>query len=182
MYEVEVKVPADHEPVRERLSELDAESLGTVQQVDTYYDAPHRDFETTDEALRIREETQVEGVTTVTRLTYKGPKVDSQSKTRAEHESSVGDADAINAALTRLGFEPVAEVTKIRERYAWDGYTVTLDVVDGLGEFVEVEREATKDEIESARDGALDILESLSLEPTASVRTSYLGLLLDASE
>lgn len=54
MYEVEVKVRADHEVVREALERLDAERRDTVVQRDVYYDAPHRDFAETDEALRIR--------------------------------------------------------------------------------------------------------------------------------
>ena len=34
MYEVELKVNADHDEVRERLSTLEATSLGVVHQVD----------------------------------------------------------------------------------------------------------------------------------------------------
>ena len=60
MYEVEVKVAADHAAVRERLPD-EAEALGTVEQVDTYFDAPHRDFAATDEALRLRRERRVDG-------------------------------------------------------------------------------------------------------------------------
>jgi len=56
MYEVEVKVPADLEAVRDRLEALEATPRGAVVQVDTYYDAPHREFAETDEALRIRSE------------------------------------------------------------------------------------------------------------------------------
>ncbi len=191
MYEVEVKVPADHEAVRRRLRELDAEHLGTVRQEDTYYDAPHRNFVATDEALRVREETRMgEGTAgdgadepgdgaTVHRLTYKGPKVDEASKTRAEHETDVGDPAAVDAALQALGFDPAAAVRKERERYALEGYTVTLDEVEDLGQFVEVEREAPGAEIEAVRDGAVDLLETLGLDAEVGVRTSYLGLLLD---
>lgn len=207
MYEVEVKVPADLDAVRGRLRELGAEPLGTVRQVDTYYDAPHRDFAATDEALRVREETagaddatepddatpdgdeagdtqaaaEVDGATDY-QLTYKGPKVDAESKTRTEHESRIGDPEAVDATLQELGFEPVADVTKERERYALRGYTVTLDAVEGAGEFVEVERRAREVDLESVRDDALDLLGALGLDPEAGIRTSYLGLVADNLE
>jgi adenylate cyclase class 2 len=177
MYEVELKVRADHGPVRERLADLDAERVEAVRQVDTYYSAPHREFAETDEALRIRRETPEDGRPRH-ELTYKGPKVDAASKTREEHESRLGDPDAVDSALRALGFEPAATVEKDRERHAIDGFTVTLDSVDGLGEFVEVDREAPENEVEAVRDDAVELLADLRLDAEDGIRTSYLGLLL----
>ncbi len=190
MYEVEVKVPAELESVRDRLVELEADPLATVVQEDTYYDAPHRSFPDTDEALRIRRErTRVEGRFTSTRdadesdervrVTYKGPLVDDDSKTREEVETEVDDAEEMAAILANLGFDPAATVRKTRERFALEGYTITLDVVDGVGEFVEVETETGEDEIDAARDGAFDVLERLGLDPDEQLRTSYLELALE---
>ncbi|WP_227373829.1 class IV adenylate cyclase [Haladaptatus halobius] len=176
MYEVEVKVRADHATVRERLRELGARSLGAVTQEDFYYDAPHRDFAETDEALRVRREADEEGTAEV--VTYKGPLVEEESKTRKEHETVVGDGDTVDSLLSALGFEAAATVHKERERYELDGYLVVLDSVTGLGEFVEVEIKAEEDAVESARDGAYDVLRDLGLDPDEQVRTSYLGLLL----
>jgi adenylate cyclase class 2 len=180
MYEVELKVRADHAAVRRRLSALGAERVGTVTQVDTYYDAPHRDFGTTDEALRLRRERNDEGSTT--RLTYKGPLVEAASKTRRELETAVDDGDRLGEILEAVGFDPAAVVEKERERYRLDGYTVTLDSVADLGEFVEVEREAPEADVESVREGATARLRDLDLDPAEQIRTSYLGLLLDSSE
>ena len=192
MYEVELKVRADHGAVHDRLDVLGATRVGRVSQVDTYYDAPHRDFAETDEALRVREETAVagrgdeqggRGDGTETRVTYKGPLVERESKTREEAETAVADADAMRAVLDGLGFDPAATVEKERERYRAEGYTVTLDAVDGLGEFVEVETEVSGNaEVEAAREGATALLERLGLDPKAGIRTSYLGLLLEAGE
>jgi adenylate cyclase class 2 len=183
MYEVELKVRADHGPVRERLRDLGATRERVVAQTDTYYDAPHRDFAETDEALRIRRETAAdtapEGPGEETRLTYKGPLVESESKTRREAETGVADADALDTALTALGFEPAATVEKAREHWRLEGYTVTLDAVEGLGEFVEVETEVDGEgDVASAREGAAAVLDRLGLDPDAGIRTSYLGLLL----
>jgi adenylate cyclase class 2 len=185
MYEVEVKVRADHETVREALAELDAESLGGVTQVDTYFDAPHRDFAATDEALRIRHETRHEDrpdPESDARLTYKGPLVEAESKTREEIEAGVENGDDVTAILESVGFDPAATVRKERERFTHDGFTVTLDAVDGLGEFVEVETEvAAESAVEDAREDAFELLRTLGLDPDDQIRTSYLGLLLDDS-
>lgn len=176
MYEVEVKVPADLAQVRGRLEALDAGARGRVAQVDIYFDHPGRSFAETDEALRVRR-TDDRSV-----VTYKGPKVDPASKTRREIEVAVDDADATEALLRAVGFEPADEVRKVREQYAYGGYTVSLDDVDGLGGFVEVETEGDEAAIESLRDGAYDVLERLDLDPDDQVRVSYLELLLNAQK
>jgi adenylate cyclase class 2 len=189
MYEVEVKLAADHDTVRARLSEMGAESLETVTQHDTYYDAPHREFAETDEALRIRrvDHTDVaenddtgaaeDGYADPeTLVTYKGPLVDADSKTRREHETGVDDDGTMDAILRAVGFEPAAVVEKRRERFRLDEYTVTLDAVTDLGEYVEVETEST--DVDRAREGAFALLRDLGLDPADQIRTSYLGLLL----
>lgn len=184
MYEVEVKVRAEHASVRDALDAVGATRVETVEQEDTYYDAPDRDFAQTDEALRVREErsarTRSEGgeaETTDTRLTYKGPLVDSDSKTREEAETAVVDPAALRSILDGLGYEPAATVRKERERYTLDGITVTLDAVDGLGEFVEAELD-TEGDIDTARDRVFTVLDDLGLDTDEQIRTSYLGLLL----
>ncbi|QCC48311.1 class IV adenylate cyclase [Halobellus limi] len=206
MYEVEVKVPASHGEVERRLRDADAERVERVTQVDTYYDAPHRDFAETDEALRLRQERRDPDAdddgsgdaddrdsggaddhdpadAETTKITYKGPLIDAASKTREEHETAVADGDAAAAIFDGLGFEPAAVVEKEREFFDLDGYTVTLDRVDGLGEFVEVEAEASEGaDVDSVREGAFDVLRRLGLDPDEQIRTSYLGLLLDDSE
>lgn len=177
MYEVELKVRTDHDGLRERLAEIGAEPSGTVRQVDTYYDHPTRDFAETDEALRIRRETDDgDDGNPRTKVTYKGPLVDPDSKTREELETGVEDGDTFASVLEALSFEAAATVEKTRERYRCDGYTVTLDSVAGLGEFVEVEIEA--DEVDPAREGAIELLERVGLDADDGIRESYLGLLL----
>jgi len=177
MYEVELKCRADHEALREHLDSVGADYVDSRTQNDTYYSAPHRDFAETDEALRIRYEQPADGEP-ITKLTYKGPLVEQESKTRKEHETVVDDDEAITGILSGLGFEPAARVEKNREFYALDGYTITLDSVTELGEFVEIEQETTEDEIEAVREGAVDLLSKLGVDPGDQIRTSYLGLLL----
>jgi adenylate cyclase class 2 len=200
MYEVEVKVRADHGAVRDALADRGADRLDAVVQEDTYYDAPHRDFAETDEALRIRRERRLDANRATdhsgasgdgrasghdgpshewtTRLTYKGPLLEAESKSREEHETAVADGETAAAIFDGLGFEPAATVRKEREHYDLGEYVVTLDDVEGLGQFVEVETETEDADIAAARDGARSLLDSLGLDPDEQIRTSYLGLLL----
>jgi len=197
MYEVEIKVPADIDTVRDRLREAGAERVDARRQRDAYYDAPHRDFAETDEALRVRSETPLaEGIGSdteessvanptaeTTKLTYKGPLLDEGSKTRTEHETAVDDSEAMAGVLSGLGFEPAAVVEKRREFWSFAGFTVTLDRVDDVGEFVEIEREVDdEDAIAATRDEALKALDRLGLDGDSQIRTSYLGLLLAGGE
>jgi adenylate cyclase class 2 len=194
MYEVEVKLRADHEAVRARLDALGADRERTVEQVDSYYDAPHRSFAETDEALRIRRVTDLAAADAdgagdastgtagaagerAARVTYKGPLVDDRSKSRLEHETGVDDGGTMADVLEALGFSPAATVEKRRTVYGLDDVTVVLDDVAGLGEFVEVELES--EDVDSARERCFDVVRDLGLDPEAGIRTSYLELLLD---
>ncbi len=180
MYEVEVKVKASHDAVRETLESTDATFRRSVEQTDRYFNAPHRDFAASDEALRIRT-VKGEG-DSVTKVTYKGPRLDGETKTRTEHETEIGDAEAMTATLEALGFEPVATVEKHREYYELGTTTVTLDSVSGLGEFVEVEIVAETEALDASQQAVTDTLAELGLEDAETVSESYLELLLAGAE
>ncbi|WP_330632175.1 class IV adenylate cyclase [Halocatena halophila] len=178
MYEVEIKVQAAHEEVRSKLDEQGATRLERVLQTDTYYDAPHRDFKATDEALRIRREHNRDADTLIHQLTYKGPRIDDNSKTRIEHEMEIDAPSTMDAILLALGFEPAATVEKLRRRYRLEAYTITLDAVTDLGEFVEIETAVeSKAAVPAARSQAFEHCRSLGLDPDEQLTTSYLGLL-----
>lgn len=177
MYEVELKVAADHATVRPRLESLGADQRRQVWQVDSYFDAPHREFAETDEALRVRVEESDQQTTT--ELTYKGPLVEAESKTREELTTGLADPDATRDILEALGFEHSATVEKQRERFDHEAFTLTLDTVEGLGEFLEIETEVeTETAVEDARERAVDVLQTLDIDADEQIRTSYLGLLL----
>lgn len=190
-FEVEVKVPANHDRVTERLDALDATACGAVVQDDTYFDAPHRLFAETDEALRVRRERPLDGQHSeesspenepTVELTYKGPLVDDGSKTRTEAETVVADVTSLETILDQLGFEAAATVRKERERFDVDGVTVSLDTVEAVGTYVEVERRAEEAAIDDTRATLYAVLDSLDLDPDDQVRTSYLGLKLGSNE
>ncbi len=179
-YEVEVKYPLlDEVAFRARLRALPVELLRTDTQADEYWNHPCRDFAKTDEALRIRQIDQAN------RLTFKGPLLDTATKTREEIEIpfAEGEAEAqqLRTMLSRLGFESVHRVRKRREVYAWQvsgrDVEIVLDEVEGLGQYVELETTAPPEELDEARQVVLQLAEQLGLGPQVE-RRSYLRLLL----
>jgi adenylate cyclase class 2 len=179
MYEVELKFSlVDAEPVVRQLAIFGAQCDPPVKQSDVYFSHPSRDFAKTDEALRIR------SVGDLYQVTYKGPVVDSQTKTRREIELSIGDResrDKFADVLTLLGFRPVREVRKTRLSHhvvrRGRKFEVALDAVDGLGSFVEVETLASEAEKSAAVESILAFAADLGLSNPE--RKSYLCLLLE---
>jgi len=178
-YEVEQKFPVGgFDVVESKLSAAGAVVSAPQEEIDTYYAHPSRDFGETDEALRIRR------VGSASWITYKGPKVDTTTKTRREIELPlVGDPKLVGewpSLLEALGFSPVAEVRKIRRKAAvpWQDRKIqaTLDDVNDLGTFVELELIANQSDLQTAKDCIASLAEALGLRQ--SERRSYLELLL----
>jgi len=182
MLEAEVKVRLTAGAVdvlRARLDALGATALGEHRQVDIYFAHPGRDFRATDEALRLR----ADGERLL--ITYKGPKLDPPRKTREEIELALApavDAQAATTLLERLGFHVVASVCKRRIDFALErspGVTVvSIDSVDGLGSFCEIEVPASDPAV--ARSVLEAELARLDLAGATPIAESYLELLLTA--
>jgi len=135
MLEVELKVKIPSlDPVREQLVRSNARSGGKVHEHDIYYNAPHRDFGQTDEAVRVRY-TDNHAV-----VTYKGPKIKKFGlKAREELNFAVESGKTFETMLDRLGFTRTLEVNKGRETFKFGTASVSLDTVEGLGTFAEIE-------------------------------------------
>jgi adenylate cyclase class 2 len=180
-YEVEQKF---HAPelcdLERRLLEMGARPGEPIEQVDCYFAHPARDFELTDEALRIRR------VGTRCSVTYKGPKIDATTKTRREIDLPLptGEtvADQYAGLLETLGFRRVAEVRKRRRplKLPWRDVLVdiALDEVDEVGSFVELELISESSELEVAKQHIADLAGTLGL--ARNERRSYLELLLES--
>jgi adenylate cyclase class 2 len=169
MLEIEVKCPVEAlGPVEELLKSKGAAFQKEVRQSDLYLSHPCRDFGRTDEALRLRRENER------SILFYKGPKVDRETKTREELSTPIPDPESLTLILKKVGFEKVMEVEKVRRVYLLNEVEVSLDLVTGLGAFVELEVQDL--ELEKGRDMLASVMRELGLERTE--RSSYLELLL----
>ena len=176
MIEVEIKAKLYSKmEALNNLKKIGAVYSHTEKQHDIYFNAPDKDFKETDEALRIRvipTEDTFEKI-----LTYKGPKIDSKSKTRKEIEVKIDDVEKMTDLLISLGFKPTAVVDKVRRIFNYQDYTITLDKLESLGYFMEIEYVAEEDSnIEEIRDSIMEIFEKLNITEGFE-RTSYLELL-----
>lgn len=171
MLEVELKVKIPSlDPVREQLKRENAQFFGKVHEHDIYYNAPHRDFGKTDEAVRVRY-TDDHAV-----VTYKGPKIKKFGlKAREELNFAVECGETFETMLDRLGFTKTLEVNKWRENYKFKEASICLDTVDELGTFAEIEVIT-----ESENDNPTAKIESIAQEIGVvgePLLTSYLELL-----
>lgn len=57
-----------------------------------------------------------------------------------ERETVVADRQGMHEALKLMGFTPTVKIRKVRRTGSWDDAMICVDVVDGLGAFVELER------------------------------------------
>jgi len=176
VFEVEVKYRVvKHDDIKDRLKALNARFLEHTEEMDIYFNSPWRDFAKTDEALRVRRY----GDGTVV-LTYKGPRIGDVGKTREELNVTVDDLDNILEILRKLGFKEVAKIIKRRDIYNYENFTIYLDVVDGLGNFVEVETMVNNKElINKATEEVLQLGDKLGLSRDWIERKTYLELMLE---
>ena len=179
-YEVEQKFPvAVMAALEAELTALGATISAPQLEIDLYFAHPARDFARTDEALRIRRKGRSNSIT------YKGPKLDQTTKTRREIdlplEPGGASAGAWIGLLEALGFTPVGEVRKSRRKaaIAWQDRRVecSLDDVERLGTFAELELVVEAEDIESAKACIASLANRLAL--AGSERRSYLELLLE---
>ncbi|MGE5569992.1 MAG: class IV adenylate cyclase [Rhodospirillales bacterium] len=105
-----------------------------VFEVNTLFDTAAANLRKTGQVLRVRQ------CGRRVLLTYKGPPArGSRHKSREELETEAGDAQAIAAILSRLGFEPVFRYEKYRTEYTGkNGGVATLDETP-IGVFLELE-------------------------------------------
>lgn len=156
-----------------RLERLVIEKGGVAREkrreTDLYFNHPSRDFASTDEAFRVRSAGDYHA------LTYKGPKMPGRSKTRYEAEVEVGDPALMKEILVKLGFREVSAVAKERALYDLGDISVCLDRVDGVGDFVELEKMGEeKESIEAALFALAADLGLVEFE-----KRSYLEMLLE---
>jgi adenylate cyclase class 2 len=177
--EVEQKFPVENlAEVEARLKAAGIAVSGVQFEADVYFAHPARDFARTDEALRIRR------AGSSVFITYKGPKIDATTKTRREIDLRLPGGDpppeAWSDLLAALGFRPVAEVRKRRRKAHadWEGRRVeiSLDDVDEVGTFVELELVTDPTDVEAAKAVLASLAKHLAL--SQSERRSYLELLL----
>lgn len=178
--EVEVKIPiSDAEAIKGQLLQHGFVPGMVHEETDIYFNSENYDLKARDKALRIRQVRDMKTGKTWAQFNCKGPKLDGVSVSRTEIETSVDDPEAIKSILAQLSFYPVAcTVRKIRYYYTRDKITASIDQVEGLGDFLELEiLEQVKDRKNACLEDIQKTMKQLGLCMKDTVRTSYLSML-----
>jgi adenylate cyclase class 2 len=172
---VETKSKIDGtEHIEERVKELIGTYKGEKTEIDLYFDHLDMQILSGGRALRVRD------AGGKYRLTYKGPKKDDETTSREEIEIGIESAREMIEILDELGFYEICKVKKLRKTYLLKDLIITLDNVDALGEFIEVEGKASNDrEFKERKDEIFKLLKKLGLSTDAISQRSYLEMLLD---
>ncbi|HII30071.1 TPA: class IV adenylate cyclase [Candidatus Woesearchaeota archaeon] len=146
-----------------------------IHEVDTYFYPPHRDFSKTEkgrENLRIRNSDEKKELT-YKRVVYKSG-VYSHS---VEKSIEIADAGKAGEILKAIDFGIHAIVDKEREFFRYKDFLITIDAVDKLGIFAEIEwRGKIGLTMEEARQACMDLALDLELK-TPIINKGYLQML-----
>ncbi len=194
MYEVEIKVRIQN---LEELRDIIRFNGGTYNisllHEDSYFNMPKelRDFKDTDEAIRLRKSEEFDKndddilLKSKCYLTYKGKKIDSNTKTRQEIEVIVDNFDNMREILKILGFQEFLIIQKERELfdllYQDEKIEILLDYIPFLHQyFMELEMVVSSpQEIDDAREILFKLLERFNINKDDSIRKSYLELIVE---
>src|SRR5262245_4310942 len=167
MLEIEQKfADADFAALEQVLASWGVRHFEEHIEEDQYLAAPDRDFRITGEAFRIRRS----GDNAC--LTYKGPRLPGEVKTRTELElplpSGEGMYEQYLQLFRHLGYRPVAIVRKRRRQCSLSrqgfAMNVCLDDVDKLGHYAEVEIIAPEGQRAQAEKTLLETAAALGLK------------------
>jgi adenylate cyclase class 2 len=161
MIEVEIRARIDDAgTVKKCLGKIGAKFLKRSKQADRVFGHPR--FLDSDRMIveggysaRIRE--------TDDKVTLDFKEIARKSGGGIEVSARLSDAEAGLKFLEKLGFEEAFTVAKSREDYSYKDFTISLDDVDRLGRFVEIEKMlGSADDKEKARDECLALLKLLA--------------------
>ncbi len=175
MIEVEVKVRInDIVGMEQRLKGEGAEYKGMIKQADEYFDFTDMRIINSGGAFRVR---AADGKY---RVTYKGVKKDKETTSREEIEIGIESAAKMIEILEHMGFIRLCEIKKKRKSYLLAGLKISLDEVEGLGSFMEIEGMANTDAEYKAKKGEIFMLiDKLGVTSEDISQKSYMELALN---
>lgn len=177
--EIEIKLPIFNGDEVIAFLQKNGTFLHESSQLDEYYNLPHRDLlanpQDVTEWFRIRVSNGQ------AQINYKdfqphGAKIKTHCK---EYEANVDSYDHLSEILTALNFTKLVEVKKLRKSWDFQDAEISIDSVDGLGHFIEVEYRGDLDDIAAARKYLFTVLERLGAKTGESDTKGYPWLMLE---
>ena len=132
MVELKARV-RDHDIIRNKLSRIGAEYIGTFHQIDQYFQVPEGRLK----LREIKENDTIELIYYI-RENILGPKLDEAFILKIQ------DYEDLKNILVRI-LKVSNVIEKVREIYHFQGTQIHLDTVKNLGKFIEFERKSEND-------------------------------------
>ncbi|MGD1277605.1 MAG: class IV adenylate cyclase [Tepidisphaeraceae bacterium] len=165
--EAKMKVP-QLRPLRQKLGAGGGKRVGSVLEINQFFDTRDAKLRKADSGLRIRIVRDQSGKRTCI-LTFKGPMRPGRLKQRDETQFAVDNPKAARRLLENLGYQPTLSFEKRRESWTFRKCKVELDKLPHLGTFVEIEGPSAS-QVMAAR-------QALGLADLPLIRTSYIAML-----
>lgn len=178
--EVEIRLsvsPQQFQNVR-KILETTASFKNNSEELDEYFTPPHRNFVALThpfEWLRIREKAGN------TSLNYKHFHPENVAVTTHcdEFETGINEPEKLRKIFAALNFNKLITVKKQRKTFFTTDFEIALDIVDGLGHFIEIEALKDFGGMHATRNKIHEFARSLSLDPTKEDQKGYPWLLLE---
>ena len=162
--EVEIQVIIKNpEKTEERLNEV-GKFVKSRKQVDKYFVPPYRDFfaakDMPDEYLRVRHEEDKNHLN----YSFLHFGEDGWLRSTDEYETLVDKPEVVEEIFNKIGLILKVTVTKTRKYFDCGDFEVTLDQIEDLGDFMEVEAKKDFGGVDKTRKACEDFLSSLNVE------------------
>ncbi len=178
MMEIELKARLrDKAAVEEKVASF-ATFMRNLDKADEYWHGPDWRFVRGTKGFRLRMDEQKAIVT------FKQKRNDGGIEINNETEFEVSDAKAFKSLVERIGCEPFYRKRKIGKAYEFEGCTIEIVEVEGVGGFIEIERLLQVDDPEAIAiaQGTLRTILSMAGVPASEIEgRSYSELVLKAS-
>lgn len=179
MIEIELKARL-HNPEKVRAKvEGFADYVREFDKMDAYWHGPEWRFARGTKGFRLR----ADGEKSI--VTFKAKRNEGGIEINRETEFEVSDPDAFTSLVERIGCEPFYRKHKTGRAYDYDGFTIELVQVEGLGNFIEVEKLLDNDDPETVAvvlGGLKGILARAGVPESDIEGRGYSELILGASQ
>ena len=150
------------------------------KQIDTYYTPCHRnflDFKIVSEWFRVRETSKKSSVNFKQFLPI-GAEIQDQCN---EYETVISDIIAFKNILALLDFRELIKVDKIRNSWLFNKVEISIDYVDDLGYFIEIEakEKVEESEIHNMHEYFKEVLSIINADTGERNRRGYPYMLIE---
>jgi len=176
MIEVEIRARLkDPKKFVEKLESMNAKFLGELIQSDSIYayEKPGKPIKENGIMARIREENGK------SKLEFK--EICREKCAGLEIKANISNKEIAKRLLSKLGLNTLCEINKKRRLFSIEEFEISVDNVEGLGDFVEIEKIVENDdESEAAKNSCIEFLRSIVGD--VKLEGPYGDLLLEAKK